>query len=154
MPDHDTLILDEPFTGLDPANQQIVREVIKELKVNNKAILLSTHQMELAERLCDHIILIHQGKIILNDSLNEIKKQHRSDKLEFKITFTNPLESIPHLLDNQTYKNGFLTGKPAKDVSVQDIIAKINKLGLIHSYSSHEPGLEDIFLTLTGENNA
>ena len=81
-------------------------------------------------------------------------KRTTPDKLEFKITFTNPLESIPHLLDNQAYKNGFLTGKPAKDVSVQDIIAKINKLGLIHSYSSHEPGLEDIFLTLTGENNA
>jgi len=73
--DPELLILDEPFSGLDPVNTDLLKDIILELKSKGKVIILSTHLMDFAERLCDHIALIDKGKIILHGSLNEIKNK-------------------------------------------------------------------------------
>ena len=74
--DPDVVILDEPFSGLDPVNTSLMIDMIEELRDQNKAILFSTHIMEFAERMCDHIALIDQGAVILDGSLGEIKQRH------------------------------------------------------------------------------
>ncbi len=74
--DPEFLVLDEPFAGLDPVNTDLLKDIILELKSKGKVIILSTHLMDFAERLCDHIALIDKGKIILHGSLNEIKESY------------------------------------------------------------------------------
>src|SRR5664279_1695648 len=73
--DPEFLILDEPFSGLDPVNTDLLKDIILELKSRGKVIILSTHLMDFAERLCDHIALIDTGKIMLHGSLDEIKNK-------------------------------------------------------------------------------
>ncbi|MCK5520823.1 MAG: ATP-binding cassette domain-containing protein [Candidatus Marinimicrobia bacterium] len=151
--DPDFLILDEPFTGLDPANQQLVREIMQEYIEQDKAILLSTHQMEIAEKLCDQIVLIHKGQIILNDEIGNIKKQFKSDDLLFDIIFSNTVAPIPSLLEDQTYGKDVLKGKIPQGKNIQEIIDSLNKIGQINSFYNHTPSLEEIFLQLTRANN-
>ncbi len=74
--DPEFLILDEPFSGLDPINTNIIKEIILELKREGKIIIFSTHLMDFAEKMCDHIAMIDHGRIILHGALNEIKKKH------------------------------------------------------------------------------
>jgi len=74
--DPDFIILDEPFAGLDPINTNLLKEIISEMKAKGKVIILSTHLMDFAERLCDHIAMIDKGKIILQGELNEIKTKY------------------------------------------------------------------------------
>lgn len=71
--DPEFLILDEPFSGLDPINTNLLKEIILEMKQKGKVIIFSTHLMEFAEKMCDHIAMIDHGKIILKGSLSEIK---------------------------------------------------------------------------------
>lgn len=74
MHDPDLMILDEPFSGLDPVNQEVLKEIVLELKAAGKTIIFSTHQMELAERLCDDICMINRSNKVLDGTLREIKR--------------------------------------------------------------------------------
>jgi ABC-2 type transport system ATP-binding protein len=73
--DPEFLILDEPFSGLDPINTNILKEIILEKKKEGKVILFSTHLMDFAEKMCDHIAIINNGEIILEGSLTDLKKK-------------------------------------------------------------------------------
>ena len=73
--DPEFIILDEPFSGLDPINTNLLKEIILELKKKEKVIIFSTHLMDFAERMCDHIAMIDEGKIILHGKLEDIKKR-------------------------------------------------------------------------------
>ena len=72
--DPEFIILDEPFSGLDPVNTNLLKEIILELKKQGKVIIFSTHLMDFAEKMCDNIAMIDSGKIILNSSLSKLKK--------------------------------------------------------------------------------
>jgi ABC-2 type transport system ATP-binding protein len=74
--DPDFVILDEPFSGLDPVNTNLLKDIILEMKSKGKVIIFSTHLMDFAEKMCDHIAMIDHGKIILKGSLTEIKAKH------------------------------------------------------------------------------
>ncbi len=78
MHEPELLILDEPFSGFDPINAQLIRNEILELKNNGASILLSTHNMNSVEEICDSIALIDRSKLVLNGTLNEVKKEYRS----------------------------------------------------------------------------
>ncbi len=71
----DLLILDEPFSGLDPKNQELFRDLLLEYRTEGKSVVLSTHGMELAERMCDHICLISGGRVVLDGELKAIKRR-------------------------------------------------------------------------------
>ncbi|QHS23691.1 ABC transporter ATP-binding protein [Virgibacillus sp. MSP4-1] len=74
------LILDEPFSGLDPVSQEVFKDEIKELAQNGTAILLSSHQMNLVEQLCDRLFLIHRGQKIIYGTIDEVKKEYANFK--------------------------------------------------------------------------
>ena len=76
--DPDFLIFDEPFSGLDPINTNLLKEIILEMKNKGKVVIFSTHLMEFAEKMCDSIAMIDKGKIILNGKLSEIKEKYAS----------------------------------------------------------------------------
>jgi ABC-2 type transport system ATP-binding protein len=79
------LILDEPLSGLDPINSELINQTILELKNKGKSIIFSTHRMEQVEELCDHIIMINKGKIVLQGDLNDLRKQGKNNVLELEL---------------------------------------------------------------------
>ena len=103
----DLVILDEPFSGLDPINQNIIRELIVELRSNGKCVILSSHQMELVESLCDYISLINKGEIILEGPLKDIRRRESEGAIaieaEGDLTFLSKIKEIESL---EYTKNG------------------------------------------------
>lgn len=83
--DPDLLIFDEPFSGFDPVNAAIVKNEMLRLKEEGKTIILSTHDMESVEELCDNIALIHKSKVVLQGSVFDIRKEHRSHTFRFRL---------------------------------------------------------------------
>ena len=84
--DPELIIMDEPFTGLDPLNQLLLKEIIQEKQDEGKTIIFSTHQMEQVERLCNNICLINQGQIVVEGALEDIRKKHTSDAVEVRFS--------------------------------------------------------------------
>lgn len=83
--DPDLLIFDEPFSGFDPVNAAIVKNEMLRLKEEGKTIILSTHDMESVEELCDNIALIHKSKVVLQGSVFDIRKEHRTHTFRFRL---------------------------------------------------------------------
>lgn len=81
MANPDIVILDEPFSGLDPVNSQILKDVVSELITDGKLVIFSSHQMSYVEEFCDNIAIINQGEVVLDGRLKEIKKEYGRDRL-------------------------------------------------------------------------
>ena len=83
--DPDLIILDEPFSGLDPINASLLKEIVQELKARNKTIIFSTHLMEQAEQMCDSICLVNRGRSVINGNIRAIKRTFLNEMSELKI---------------------------------------------------------------------
>lgn len=144
--DPQVLILDEPFSGFDPINQQMVKDILSELVAKEKLVLLSTHQMEVAENLCSSIFLINNGIEVLSGSLSDIKKNFGSDiyRLEFEgdisLLKTIPFAEIIH-------ENGRSAEVKLKNNAepYEFLRCAVDKLKVTH-FSEVEPTLNKIFL--------
>lgn len=152
--DPDFLILDEPFSGLDPINTDLLKEIILELKERGKVIIFSTHLMDFAERMCDHIAMIDHGKIILSGSLSEIKtryaKKNVSLSYEGDISF---LKNNPMIDSIENFGN--TTGIKVKEVSqIQDLLRLLVEHNVIvKKFSANEISLHEIFVQFAGSEN-
>lgn len=140
------LVLDEPFSGLDPINQELVIELIKEFLDEGKIIILSTHQMDIAEKLCNKILLMNKGKQTLYGYLNEIKKQFgrmnlhlRGNNLDNNLKYYPEFESV-FLYEN--YAEIFLRD----NFNTKEIIQKLLMNYNITSFELKEPSLHSIFI--------
>lgn len=146
------VILDEPFSGLDPINTNLLREIIVEYKNKGKVIILSTHLMDFAERMCDHIAMIDHGKIILNGSLNSIKQKFAQKNVS--LTYSGDisfLKSNPIVEKISDYGN--TTGIKVKDPSqIQQLLKLLvdNKIE-VKNFSANEISLQEIFVELAGK---
>ena len=145
------LILDEPFSGLDPINTNMVKEIILELKRGGKVIIFSTHLMDFAEKMCDHIAMIDYGKIILHGALNDIKKKFAQRNVilnyEGDLSFlkNNPvIESIDDF--------GNSTGiKVKRNEQIQELLKLlIENNVIVNSFQANEISLHEIFVQLAG----
>jgi ABC-2 type transport system ATP-binding protein len=140
------LVLDEPFAGLDPINQELVVELIKEFLDEGKIIILSTHLMDTAERLCNKILLINKGKQVLYGYLDEVKRKFGRMNLHIKGTnLDSNLKNYPEfesVLLYENYAEVFL-----KDhTNTKDIIQKLLINYNITSFELKEPSLHSIFI--------
>ncbi len=149
----DFIVLDEPFSGLDPINTEILIDIILEMKQQGKVIILSTHLMEYAEKLCESIALIHKGKIVLKGKLAEIKEKFSKGRViiehERSIDF---IGEIPFVEDfNST---GFQTEvKLTDETKVNDLLKiLIDKEIPIKRFSANDVSLHEIFVTTVGDN--
>ena len=150
LSDPQLLILDEPFTGLDPINQRLLKEIIKELQEKGCSIILSTHQMEQVEQLCSHISLLNLGKQVLYGPLKDIKNQYGQKRIQ--IRFNNGPEIFPEtLLKEQTYRQGELQGLLPDDIKSSEFIRTISNHYELESFNQYQPSLEDIFVRLVEE---
>ncbi|MGC8594523.1 MAG: ABC transporter ATP-binding protein [Candidatus Kryptoniota bacterium] len=147
------LILDEPFSGLDPVNQMVLKDTMREMKASGKTIVFSTHQMEQAEKLCDRICLIDRGKVVLYGELSEIKKQYGSNSihLEFDGESTK-LRDIRGAVKIDLYEN-YAEIKTDGEASSNDILKQVVDLVNVRKFSVEEASLNSIFIQVVGGDN-
>ena len=147
------LILDEPFTGFDPINQQEVKDLIQAFLSEGKTIILSTHQMELAEKLCEDILLINYGKSVCSGKLSDIKKNFGGNNIRLAFNGDNDfLNQFPEIIKFDYYNN--FTDIQLRDEVVPSKFLKllIEKIDVNH-FSIIEPTLNKIFIDLINENS-
>ena len=147
--DPQLIILDEPFTGLDPVNQILLKEVIKEKQEEGKTIIFSTHQMEQVERLCNNICLINKGNILLEGSLSEIRKSHSEDAIELNFSGKIDNSKLEVFFSDFELKENILSGvlKKKKNEFLEWIIPQVS----IESFNARVPSLEQIFIKEVGK---
>jgi ABC-2 type transport system ATP-binding protein len=147
------LILDEPFAGLDPINQQLIRNLIQEFLDNGKIILLSTHQMELAEKLCSQILLINKGDEILKGRLSDIKKNFGKISLVIKsVQINNEIKSLPEISSADIYEN-YSEVVLKTGVDSQMLLKKLIENYEITGFDIKEPSLNSIFIEAVSKSN-
>ena len=148
--DPDILILDEPFSGLDPVNTRVFKELLLELRDKGKTLVLSTHVMEQAERLCDEIGLIHRSKIVLSGSLSEIKKRFSGNRMI--VRGRGDVERLRQLSSVQdiAQQNGQMDLSLRPDVSPAEFIRQASTVYEIESVIPHEASLDEIFIDVVG----
>jgi ABC-2 type transport system ATP-binding protein len=150
--DPEFIILDEPFAGMDPININILREIILQKKREGKIIIFSTHLMDFAERMCDHIAMINHGKIILNGSLSSIKTEYSQKNVtlthEGDISF---LESHPFIEKVSDFGNS--TGIRLKDGDqTQEFLRLLLDNNVkIKRFDAEDISLHEIFIELAGK---
>ena len=147
------LILDEPFTGFDPINQQEVKELILSFLSEGKTIILSTHQMDLAEKLCEDILLINRGAVVSSGKLAEIKKNFGGNNVRISFNGNNDsLNQFSEIIKFDYYKN-FTEVQLKDDVIPSEFLKKlVDKIDVYH-FSVVEPTLNKIFIDLIKENS-
>lgn len=152
----DLLILDEPFSGFDPINAQVIIEEIKNLNQQGTTIIFSTHRMESVELLCDYIGMINKSKKVLEGNINDIKKQHKQHV--FKVEFSGNLPILPELtvlnLSNMGNSTQILV-KPNAPISNNKMLELFLKHPIeIIAFEEQLPSMEEIFInTVKNSNN-
>ena len=152
--DPEFLILDEPFSGLDPINTDLLKQIILDMKEAGKVIIFSTHLMEFAEKMCDHIAMIDHGKIILSGELKTIKINYgkRNVSLDYNgsISFLNGNPIIERIEDF-----GNTTGiKVKNDSDVQTLLKLLVENNVtVNKFIADEITLHEIFVSLAGKEN-
>jgi ABC-2 type transport system ATP-binding protein len=142
------IILDEPFSGLDPVNSNLIKDEIYKLSQRGSTIIFSTHRMEQVEEICNHIVLVNKGKKILDGSVKQIKQDFKEHL--FKINFQNqlmPEHLAIHLFEVQHQKENELVIKLNKEYSNNDVLQYFIQKGLvIESFNEILPSLNEIFI--------
>jgi ABC-2 type transport system ATP-binding protein len=148
------LILDEPFTGLDPVGAASIREAIRELRRRGATVVLSTHDMHSAETMCDSIFMIFQGKKVLDGSLSEIQERHGNDSIlvaaqndssdrRYELTGLAGVEHVRDLGNEQELR---LT----RGYDPQLVLRELVHRGRVTSFRVAKPSLHDIFIRIAG----
>ncbi len=140
-------ILDEPFAGLDPVNAEVVKAEIRRLSAEGTTIVLSAHQMNLVEALCDRILLIHRGLAVLYGSLEEIKRRHAERSLRIRsATPLPPISGTRHV----GFRDGTVT-LALDTIAPGEVLARLLEAGVeIESFVVATAPLEEIFLQAVG----
>ncbi len=145
------LILDEPFSGLDPINTNLIKDEIDELHNNGTSIIFSTHRMEQVEEICEHIVLINRGKNVLDGNVKAIKNEYKDNV--FRIDYEGIIpEDI--LLSLHTIKSGknYLIIKLEEEKASNDLLQLLLNNGVyIQKFNEILPTLNEIFIKRVGE---
>ena len=147
--DPDLIILDEPFTGLDPLNQLLLKEIMEEKQKEGKTIIFSTHQMEQVERLCNNICLIDKGELIVEGSLDDIRKKHSSDSVELRFRGDLDKQGVSKYFSELEYTDNTVSGILNKNSS--EFLGWVNSSVDVLSFQLKVPTLEQIFLKEVGQ---
>lgn len=146
----DLIILDEPFSGLDPVNLNLVKDIIVDLKKEGKAIMFSTHMMDSAEKLCDDILMINKGSKVMDGKLNDILNQHGKNSIQIEFNGNENVFKSSKLLDKvESYPN-YVEVELKGQYSANDLLKEVlDKVDII-SVKTRNTSLNEIFLELAG----
>jgi ABC-2 type transport system ATP-binding protein len=142
------IILDEPFSGLDPVNMEMLRDAVLELKKNGTTVIFSTHDMEMAEKMCDRVFMIYKGKKVLDGTLDEIKSGHGANVLRVRMADGSPLpESIPGV-NNQIQSGRFVDLQLESESMRSTVLRNLATVGDVEHFETVRPSLHDIFVRI------
>lgn len=157
--DPEIIILDEPFSGLDPVNSQILKDIIFEIIDSQRILIFSSHQMNYVEEFCEEIALIDKGDIVLSGDLNKIKDEYGKDRLTISISdldavdlkdlFMTKFSDIVHIVES---RKDYLIIELINTITKKDLLSRILELDLdIDRFSNYKPSLNDIFVERVGD---
>jgi ABC-2 type transport system ATP-binding protein len=142
IPQPDLLILDEPFSGLDPLNIKTLKDILLDLRDKGTTLIMSTHQMDEVERMCDRILMLNDGKMVLYGSLDEIRRQFG---LSVEVRYEGRLPHIDHILGINDYGN---TAEliVEKDADTQAILKTLAASVTIRKFEVKQRSMNEIFI--------
>jgi len=147
--DPELVVLDEPFAGLDPVNTELLKRMLFDLKNQGKALILSTHQMNEIEELCDRILMINHGRSVLYGDLAEIKSKYRSNSV--LLEFEGELGEVPGVTEKRTHK-GYLELVLDGNTTPQQVLERLVSRGIVvNRFEVATPPLNEIFLGVVGK---
>ncbi len=148
------IILDEPFSGLDPLNANLIKDEIFGLAQRGSTVIFSTHRMEQVEEICDHIVLVNLGKKVLDGSVQEIKQQFKENKFSITLS-TVPNETLSKTFTILEHKGKELIVKINDDYKSNDVLSYfLSENYSIESFQEILPSLNEIFITLVESTHA
>jgi ABC-2 type transport system ATP-binding protein len=144
--DPEILILDEPFSGLDPINTSIIKDYLVEFRQKGKTIIFSTHVLEQAEKLCDEICLLARSKKILEGNLRELKRRFSRDLLHLSVDAEpSEIAALPGVASSQPVNGGYVISL-APGTDQRDFLRRALERFPLQGFSAKEPELEEIYL--------
>jgi len=142
------VILDEPFSGLDPVNADVLREAVLDLRRKGTTVIFSTHDMAVAEKMCDFIFMIYKGNKVLDGTLDSIQDRYGQDTVRVRVEGDNfDAQSIPGVEKVNDF--GRLQElRMAKDTNPQSLLSELMKRGRVVHFELTRPSLHDIFVRI------
>jgi ABC-2 type transport system ATP-binding protein len=147
----DVLVLDEPFSGLDPINQGLFKDLLTDYRARGRAILFSTHVMEQAEKLCDHLCLISGGRAVLEGTLGEIRQRYGG--ISYRVEVAGDLARVASLpgIEQATPQNGGLKILLTPQADPAAVLRSMLELVEVREFRRESPELEEIFIRAVRE---
>lgn len=156
----DIVILDEPFSGLDPVNAQLLKDTVRELIEEKKIVIFSSHQMSYVEEFCEDIAIINKGDVVLSGNLKDIKKSYGENRLTLSALNYSVenlekiiLEKLNEVVSIYDVKKNYIILELLEGKSKNDVLSKLIELDIdIEKFALYEPSLTDIFVMKVGDN--
>lgn len=149
--DPDVVVLDEPFSGLDPVSTETVKDAVLELKRAGKVVLFSTHLMEHAERLCDRLVMVHRGEAVLSGSLREIRERYGSNTVQIEFDGdASDVRASPHVSAVTEYPR-YLEATLTEAGDSNALLGELLERARIHRFERLAASLHRIFVETAGE---
>ena len=150
------MILDEPFSGFDPVNAELIRKEILRLKDEGATVILSTHNMESVEELCDGIALINKSRLVITGGVDEIRRRYGNNNIELVYTGETPLAPVPEVFDilsdeDNAGRHTAVLGLAAGVTSNEALAALLGQEVAVNSFKELIPRMNDIFIKLVTE---
>lgn len=149
MHEPDFIIMDEPFSGLDPVNTSLLQDTLVELKNKGKAILFSTHRMDQVEKLCDTICLVDKGQAVLSGTMREVKSRYPRNSVTIQYEGSDAFLQFPGIASSRSFPGSAeIELKPG--AVAQDLLHLAAAHATIYKFELAEPSLEEIFIQTVG----
>lgn len=146
------VVLDEPFSGLDPVNMELIRDAILQLREEGTTVILSTHDMSIAEKMCDHVCMIFRGRKVLDGTIPEIQAQYSEPKVLVRMSPDSVIEldairALPGVAAVST-ENSAMELHLTEQASRRDILRRLLDMGEVDHFETVKPSLHDIFVRI------
>lgn len=150
--DPQIVIFDEPFSGLDPVNAQLLKDVVRDCIAMNKFVIFSSHQMSYVEEFCQDIVIIHHGEVVLKGDLNEIKREFGHGRYFLKSDADiSQLNNLSLVSGVQAHGDGYVLSS-SDNISLESMLEEILRQGIsIQQFGYYEPTLTEIFVAKAGD---
>ncbi len=151
--DPELLIMDEPFSGFDPINAELLKQELLRLKAEGKTIILSTHNMQSVEELCDDIVLINQGQIVLRGQTEEVRRSYSTGRVRLAYDGVLPpsVASDVRILERQATSMGGLLWLDAEGLSLRELVSSLPAELELRSLERELPSMHEIFLSAVSQ---
>lgn len=144
------LILDEPFSGLDPVNLELLREAIQEVRSRGTTIIFSTHEMDVAERMCERVFMIHQGNKVLDGTVSEIQRRYTADEVKIRLAEGHALPAdLPEAESIET-RGTFQYLKLRSGQHTDALLKRLASECPLEHFELLRPSLHNIFIRIAG----